>query len=146
MLRRWLRAASPLPALNWPGVCFHRDDLRFGGGFPQKQLAGVYVIPRLCGEMLGCYVEVAHASLQWRGLIKRDAAGQGKAVIGDTILSPTICLEYLKYPSGIRRPHGKIDESSLQSCQILEQDRKFWRLAKNNMLSSMLETIRAIIS
>ena len=62
--RRRLRAASPLPALNWPGVCFHRDDLRFGGGFPQKQLAGGYVIPRLCREMLGCYVEVAHAPLQ----------------------------------------------------------------------------------
>ena len=30
--------------------------------------------------------------------------------------------------------------------QILEQDLKFWRLAKNIMLSSMLETIRVIIS
>jgi hypothetical protein len=34
--------------------------------------------------MLGCDVEVAHAPLQRRGLIKRNAAGQSEAGIGDT--------------------------------------------------------------
>jgi hypothetical protein len=34
--------------------------------------------------VLGCDVEVTHAPLQRRGLIKRNAAGQGKAGIGDT--------------------------------------------------------------
>jgi hypothetical protein len=47
-------------------------------------LAGVYVVPRLGGGVLGCDVEVTHAPLQRRGLIKRNAAGQGKAGIGDT--------------------------------------------------------------